>query len=121
MHCPHCQTAQPDPPPRFCDACGLATGLARPAASGAKTKAKADVPELRCNECGLVAVSRRCRGCGGKIRWPDDAIPPDEQPERISGLVADGLDAGGFAGGESAGGDTGGGAGGGGGESVGEG
>jgi hypothetical protein len=75
MICPSCQAEQPDPAPRFCDACGLALPKVRRAAAPAGT-GSADV---RCQECGVVATARRCRGCGARVRWPEDVIPPDEQ------------------------------------------
>jgi hypothetical protein len=73
--CPSCQTEQPDPAPRFCDACGLALPKLRRAAPAVT----ADAVVVRCQECGAQASSRRCRGCGARVRWPEDMIPPDEQ------------------------------------------
>jgi hypothetical protein len=70
MRCQHCQVELADPPQRMCDACGMATGAARP-----KPPATA-LDEVRCPECGLPATSRRCRGCGARVRWPEDATPP---------------------------------------------
>ena len=75
MICPSCQSEQPDPAPRFCDACGLALPKLRRAAAPASGQA----PDVRCQECGVVATARRCRGCGARVRWPEDVIPPDEQ------------------------------------------
>lgn len=96
MVCQHCQTEQPDPPPKFCDACGLATGaMPRKAVSAAAAKAKADA-EIRCPECGLLAVSRRCSGCGAKVRWPDDVLPIDERPIPVSGPALTDAEGGGF-------------------------
>jgi hypothetical protein len=73
--CPSCQHEHADPAPRFCDACGLALPKLRRAAAPAAT---AEVV-VRCQECGAQASARRCRGCGARVRWPDDVIPPDEQ------------------------------------------
>ena len=75
MICPACQTAHAEPAPRFCDGCGLALPRLRRAAPAA---AAAPV-EIRCAECGLIASSRRCHGCGARVRWPEDVLPPDEQ------------------------------------------
>ncbi len=77
MTCPHCQTAHADPPPRFCDACGLALPRLRVAA--APRSASAEPILIRCPECGQPATSRRCAGCGSRVRWPEHMIPPDEQ------------------------------------------
>ena len=74
MICPSCQTPHAEPVPRFCDACGLALPRVRRAAT-APTGADA---EVRCAECGVVAHSRRCSGCGARVRWPEGVIPPDE-------------------------------------------
>jgi hypothetical protein len=82
MHCPYCQTEQPDPPTRFCAACGLAIPGVRPA-SWRTGQAQDDV--VRCVECGIAATSRRCRGCGAPIRWPDGVEPPDEEGAPGSG------------------------------------
>jgi hypothetical protein len=83
--CPHCKTEQPEPPPKFCDKCGLVTGLKRPTPASASAKKKQEELEVHCSECGIIATSRRCRGCGSKIRWPDDVLPPDERPVRATG------------------------------------
>jgi len=78
--CPSCQAEQPDPPGRFCEACGVA--LPRLAASNtAQEKARAAEPlQVRCPECGMPAMARKCRACGARVSWPDDVTPPDEDP-----------------------------------------
>jgi len=76
--CPACQTAHAEPAPRFCDGCGLALPRLRRAAPAAGEAAAAGI---RCGECGTPATSRRCRGCGARVRWPEDLIPPDERDE----------------------------------------
>jgi hypothetical protein len=45
----------------------------------AAAPAAAEPVTVRCQECGAQASSRRCRGCGARVRWPEDVIPPDEQ------------------------------------------
>ena len=72
--CPNCQTPVPEPAGRFCDACGLALPVARRVAP----RGKPEPIEVRCPECGLHAYSRRCRGCGAQVRWPEGMLPPDE-------------------------------------------
>jgi hypothetical protein len=27
----------------------------------------------------MRATSRRCSGCGARVRWPEDVVPPDEE------------------------------------------
>ena len=76
MICPSCQHEHAEPAPRFCDACGLALPRLRRAAPAASAAGEVVV---RCQECGAQASARRCRGCGARVRWPDDVIPPDEQ------------------------------------------
>jgi hypothetical protein len=74
--CAACGTAHAPPGPRFCDACGLA--LPRVRHPGERKASAEAATEVRCPECGLPATARRCRGCGAKVRWPDDVVPPDE-------------------------------------------
>jgi hypothetical protein len=69
MICAACGAEQPDPPGRFCAACALALPVARPKDAPAAAGAPA---EVRCSECGIVATGPRCRGCGAKVRWPED-------------------------------------------------
>ncbi len=79
MICPSCQTPHAEPAPRFCDGCGLALPRVRPAATATRAAGAGDPAEVRCQECGTPATARRCRGCGARVRWPEDVIPPDEQ------------------------------------------
>ena len=76
MNCPHCQTPLADPVPRFCDTCGMSTGARvapkKPATDAAPT-------EMKCPDCGMIARTRRCRGCGAPVRWPDGVEPPGER------------------------------------------
>jgi hypothetical protein len=75
MQCPTCQAELAEPFTRFCDGCGLANPYYRPPPKATATK----VPlEVRCDECGLLAVSRRCRGCGAAVKWPEGVSPPGE-------------------------------------------
>jgi hypothetical protein len=85
MTCPWCQAELADPPPsKFCDGCGLALPMARarPGAGRAAAGGKGEAAVIRCGECGTVATSRRCRGCGARVRWPADVVPPDEEVQR---------------------------------------
>jgi predicted RNA-binding Zn-ribbon protein involved in translation (DUF1610 family) len=71
----------PDPPTsKFCDGCGLALPMAR--VTSTPRPRPDDAPAVRCRECGVQAVSRRCRNCGYPVPWPDDVLPPDELPAR---------------------------------------
>jgi hypothetical protein len=76
VNCPWCHTPAPDPlTSKFCEGCGLVLPFWRP-----RPVAKpADKPEIRCRECGVIAVSRRCRNCGFPVTWPEDMVPPDEE------------------------------------------
>ena len=64
MKCPHCQVELADPAPRFCAACGLATGAPRKPAQEA-------APTMKCPECGVMVHTARCPGCGDRVRWPE--------------------------------------------------
>ena len=76
MQCPSCHAELPEPFTRFCEGCGLANPHYKPPRAR-----KADEPTkeiVRCPECGLPAESRRCRGCGAPVRWPEGINPPGE-------------------------------------------
>ena len=80
MNCPHCQAAQPEPPSRFCDSCGLALPVARrPRVVGAAQGE--EIPQVVCGQCGTPARAARCFVCGAPVHWPEGVTPPGSQEE----------------------------------------
>ncbi len=69
MKCPHCQVELADPAPKFCAACGLATG------AGRKWAEEPPPPTIKCPECGCPVHTKRCHGCGERVRWPEGIEP----------------------------------------------
>lgn len=62
--CPSCQTAQPDPAPPFCEACGQR--LRKP---GKKNAKDALSKTKRCGECGIGNYEEAtvCTNCGSRL------------------------------------------------------
>jgi hypothetical protein len=74
MICPNCGAEQPEPAPRFCDACAVALPRLRVA------QVSKAAPETRCLECGLPATGARCRGCGAKVSVPVGQDEDERKP-----------------------------------------